>query len=150
MSIQSGSTVTIDYRLSDGEGNVIENTADDEPVTYEHGIQEILPGLEDALTGKDVGDELSVTLVAADAYGEYDPEGLLTIPRQQLPDDYEGELGEMLTLGLDPSEAEEHGIDGDEIDVRVVELHPDQIVVDANHPLAGKDLTFELVIRGIE
>lgn len=149
MTIEMGSFVTIDYRLTDQEGALIEDTGSDEPVTYRQGEEEILPSLEAALMGHNVDDKFTVTLSIEDAYGPYDPEGLMTIPRAQLPDEYVGEIGETLVLGLDEEEAEEHGVDDDEIEVHVLELNPDEIVVDANHPLAGKSLTFDIVVRDI-
>ncbi|MEX1023820.1 MAG: FKBP-type peptidyl-prolyl cis-trans isomerase [Planctomycetota bacterium] len=147
MKIQKGSTVKLDYILKNGDGQEVESTAEDGPVSYKHGDDEILPGLESALEGHEEGDRLEVTLDAADAYGEYDPEGIFTVPRSELPEDFEGETDELLVIEFDEDEIEPDG--PGELEVRVVEVHPEHIVVDANHPLAGQRLTFEVTVRSV-
>lgn len=151
MNIQNGSTVEIDYELYDQSGQLLETTAEEGPVRYIQGSEDILPGLENALEGQAEGAELEVRLGPDEAYGPYDPEGLFTIPRNELPDDVDLVRGEFLSVTVEPEDegAEELPEDEREMEMRIVEVHDDEVIVDINHPLAGKPVTFKVHVRAV-
>jgi len=110
------------------------------PLDVEVGAGDIFPQIEQALIGMEPGETRTVTIAAADAFGAYDEENVLTIPRSQLPDDLNPEVGEELVLTGDNDE---------HFEVVVIETNDASITFDANHPLAGEDLTFEVTLREI-
>ena len=110
------------------------------PLDLEVGAGEVFPQLEQLLLGMAPGEARSVTIAAADAFGEYDDDNVVTIPRNQLPDDLDPEVGEELVLT---------GEDDEAFGVTVVEVNAESITFDSNHPLAGEDLTFEITLREI-
>lgn len=109
------------------------------PLDVEIGAGEVFPQIEVALVGMAPGEVRTVTIVAADAFGEHDEENVVTIPRTQLPPDLDPEVGEELVLTGD----DEH------FGVTVIEVSAESITFDSNHPLAGEDLTFEITLREI-
>lgn len=110
------------------------------PLDVQIGSGDIFPQIEEALIGMAPGDTRSVTIAAADAFGEYDDDNVVTIPRTQLPDDLNPEVGEELVLT---------GDDDEHFGVTVVEVNAESVTFDSNHPLAGEDLTFEITLREI-
>lgn len=158
MKVETNALVSMHYRLFDAEGELFESTAEDGPVRYRHGHDEILPRLEAAITGKEAGETLELTLAAEDAYGPYDPEGLMPIPRNELPPDHEYVAGEWISVSVEDDEADDDGDhvhDEDcehsgEMEMRIVEVREDEIVLDANHPLAGQEVRFEVEVISVE
>ena len=140
MQIANDSVVSIEYRLHLGDGKTIDESDPGEPLVYLHGHEQIVPGLEKALEGKKVGESLKVTVTPEDGYGEYDPDGVEEVPREDFPPDMELEAG-----GVVSATDEE----GDEVDFLVKEVRPKTVVVDFNHPLAGKTLHFEVTVREV-
>lgn len=135
--------VELAYELVDERGASVETSDEDGTIRYRHGHEEILPGLESALEGRRTGDELEVTLAGDEAFGTYDPAGLFSVPRDELPgDDYAP--GDFLTIGV------EDGDETDELEARVVEVQEDSVLFDANHPLAGQRVTFKLRVLSVE
>jgi peptidylprolyl isomerase len=110
------------------------------PIEVQIGSGEIFPQIEQALIGMVPGETRSVTIAAAEAFGAYDEENVVTIPRTQLPDDLHPEVGEELVLTGDDDEA---------FGVTVTEVNAESITFDSNHPLAGEDLTFDITLREI-
>lgn len=153
MKIKQNSSVEIRYRLLDQDGELIESTDDDGPLRYRHGSDDLLPALEEALTGASAGDELRVTLTPEDAFGPHNPEGIVIIPRQELPDDVYSP-GDWVAIGVESDEGEREGEDdedeGEELEMRILEVREDAVVMDANHPLAGQSVTFEVVVVSVE
>jgi FKBP-type peptidyl-prolyl cis-trans isomerase SlyD len=144
LKIQNGCIVELSYQLKDEEGGVVEQSGTDGPMSYLHGYGEIPSGLEAKLDGVEEGTALEVTLQPGEAFGDYDPEKILAVPRDQFPADAEIVPGDMITVSVaddDDPEAETG-----EMDTRVVEISPDAIVLDANHPYAGKKMTFDLTV----
>lgn len=137
VEITHGAVVSMSYTLRDDEGDLVEST--EAPVDYLHGYDNIIPGLEKGLEGAEPGQRRSVVVEAADAYGEVDPEAIITLPADAVPEGVELEPG-MNVVGDTP-----HGPVG----LTVVEVNEDGIVVDANHPLAGKRLHFEVEVVGV-
>ncbi|HEY6006888.1 MAG TPA: peptidylprolyl isomerase [Geobacteraceae bacterium] len=110
------------------------------PVDLTIGAGELFPQLEEALIGMAAGETKKITIAAEDAFGEYDEERVFTVPRADLPDDLDPAVGDELVLS---------GDDDEEIGVVVVEATPESITFDANHPLAGEDLTYEVELLAI-
>lgn len=139
MSIAQDHVVSIHYTLRDDAGEVIDASAAGEPLTYLHGHGNLIPGLERELTGHASGDRLTVRIAPADAYGEYDPKQVQRVPRRALRG-----VGE-LRVGMRLHAQTEEGPRA----VTVTQLTGDMVTLDANHPLAGKSLNFEVEIAGV-
>jgi FKBP-type peptidyl-prolyl cis-trans isomerase SlyD len=139
MQIATHKVVSIDYTLTDKEGSVLDSSEGRGPLTYIHGIGQLISGLEASLEGKSAGDALKVEVAPADGYGEWDPEKIAEVPRDQFTgiDD--------LKVGMQFSA---HGEAGEQI-VTVSKIEEDTVTVDANHPLAGQALTFDVKIVGV-
>jgi FKBP-type peptidyl-prolyl cis-trans isomerase SlyD len=135
MQIAQNTVATIDYTLTDDSGEVIDSSKDHGPLTYLHGSGNIIPGLEAALEGKSAGDALSVKIEPDQAYGERDAGLVQAIPRDEFPDD-DIEVG--MQFRTDSRS-------GPRI-VTVVEVNDETVTVDANHPLAGQRLSFEVKV----
>lgn len=140
MQIAKDTVVSIDYRLHLGDGNIIDESEQDDPLIYLHGYEEIVPGLEKALEGKKAGESLKVRVSPEDGYGEYDPDGVEEVPREDFPPGMELEAGGMVSATDE---------DGDEVDFLIKEVGPKTVVVDFNHPLAGKTLHFDVTVREV-
>lgn len=153
MKVQDGSLVAMNYRLFDVKNALVESTEEEGPVTYRHGNGEILPGLEKALSGQEAGGSLRVTVAPEEAYGMYNPEGLVSVPRADLPAEHEYVPGEWISVTVEDDEHEstdeEHEPDN-EMEMRIVEVHEEEIVLDANHELAGQPVTFEVEILSVD
>lgn len=137
-----GTRVTLSYTIRDEDGDVVEATPPDEPLTYIHGFGQVLPALEQHIEGLYPGGQRSFQLPPKDGYGEHDPDGLFQVPRSEFPDPEHIPLDEEFTV---------EGPDGEETVLRVVEyMDDDHILVDSNHPLAGVTLSFEVSIEKVE
>lgn len=132
--------VTLAYTLYDEDGEIIERSEPDDPLTYVHGYEQIVPGLERALEGMARGATREVVVPPEEAYGDYDEEGQFKVARADHPELGEVELDDELVA---------EGPHGEEIVLRVVGVEGDSLIVDANHPLAGATLRFEVEILDI-
>jgi peptidylprolyl isomerase len=132
---KKGDKVAIHYtgRLTDG--TEFDTSAGKQPLEFEVGAGQIISGLDEKIEGMAVGETAKVTVPAADAYGEHDPTRVHQLPREQIPEEIELAAGKQLSATTS---------DGSEIALNVVEVGDEFVTVDANHPLAGKDLEFEL------
>jgi FKBP-type peptidyl-prolyl cis-trans isomerase SlyD len=148
VKIRAGCIVEVEYELRDADGALVEDSQEGGPMIYLHGNEEIPPGLETELEGHEEGDKLNVTLPPGAAYGEYNPDGLVAVPRDQFPPDAEIVPGDWIdvTLADEEGQAPENP---EEMEMKVVEISPDAIVLDANHPLAGQACTFDLKIVSV-
>lgn len=140
MKITKDSVVSIDFRLHLGDGEAVDESEPGEPLVYLQGHEEIVPGLEKALEGKSKGDTLQVTVTPDEGYGAYDPDGLEEVSRSEFPEGLELQAGGILSA-TDP--------DGDEVDFFIKEVKGDTVLVDFNHPLAGKTLHFDVTVRDV-
>ena len=138
--VEDGRRVSIEYTLTIDDGTVVETRAGEDVVEYEHGGGPLLKALQDALAGLAPGDSKKVTLTPEQGFGPVNPVLFDTVPAEQLP---EGSLVVGTTLLFTSA-------DGQKFPVRVHELKGDEIVVDANHPLAGKTLHFDVRILSVE
>ncbi len=137
--ITSGKVVTLHYVLRDSESEIIDQSEPDQPLSYLHGAQNIVPGLEIALEGKSVGDELDVTVNPEDGYGELDPDMQVELPRTQFEPDEELEVGAQFEME----------VDGHYEVATITDIHPDRVIADFNHPLAGQTLFFSVSILDV-
>lgn len=137
MQIADNAVVSMHYTLTDDEGTVIDSSAGSEPLTFMQGHQNIIPGLEKALVGKAAGDKLTVRVEPEEGYGEYDVEMLQQVPREMFQGIDNIEPG-MTFQAQDPSGYVQT------VEVKLVE--GDVVTVDANHPLAGVTLNFDVEI----
>lgn len=140
MKIVSGSVVELDYSLHLGDGQVVDASGPGEPLTYLHGEGQIVPGLETALEGLSKGDRKQVVVAPGDGYGEHDPRGVQEVPRGAFPPAFEPQVGMELTA---------EGPTGEPVPFSVREVRPETVVIDLNHPLAGKTLHFDVTVREI-
>lgn len=139
MTIQKNSVVTIEYTLTDESGALIESSEGQEPLTYIHGMGNVIPGLEASLEGKTPGEAIKVSVAPEDAYGEWDQEKIIDIPKVQFSGVDDVKVG--MQFGV-------HSSVGEQI-VTVTKVDGETVTVDANHPLAGKTLNFDVKIVGI-
>ncbi|QDF67750.1 peptidylprolyl isomerase [Shewanella sp. SNU WT4] len=137
--IQAHKVVTIDYLVVDENEHLVDSSEGREPLTYLHGVGNIIRGLEQAIEGKKAGDSFLVTVSPEDGYGEYNPSNV-----QQVPVEAFGSV-EKVEVGMSFSA---QGPDGD-IPVTITAINDNEATVDANHPLAGKTLTFSGTIRDV-
>jgi FKBP-type peptidyl-prolyl cis-trans isomerase SlyD len=139
MRIEAQKVVTLNYTLTDNDGNVIDQSSNGSFV-YLHGANNIIPGLENALEGKAAGDELKVSVEPAEAYGERDASKQQQVPREMFPQDVDIEPG---------MQFQAQGPNGESIVVTVAKVEDDNIIVDGNHPLAGVKLNFAVEVVGV-
>jgi len=140
MTIAQHKVVTIHYRVSDSDSDeLIDSSENGEPMTYLHGAQNIIPGLEQALEGKSQGDELEVTIPPAEAYGERSDDRVQQVPREAFQDMDRVEPGMAVTAQTGQGQ----------IDLVVTAVEDDMVTVDANHPLAGKSLKFNVTVEQV-
>ncbi|MCI0708093.1 MAG: peptidylprolyl isomerase [Ignavibacteriae bacterium] len=139
MKIAKNSVVTIDYTLTDDNGHVIDSSEGQEPLTYLHGAGNIIPGLENTLEGKNTGDAVKVSVPPADGYGEWDEKKITQVSKKQFTGI------EKLEVGM------EFTVEGDKHDmyVTVTKIEGDKVTVDANYPLAGKTLNFDVTVKNV-
>lgn len=135
MQIARDTVAAIDYKLTDNEGQVLDTSEGREPLAYLHGAGNLIPGLESALEGQSEGDSLTVTVQPEEAYGERDESLIQQVPMAA----FEGV--EQVEAGMRFQATDEKGQGRV---VTVTEVEGDQVTVDANHPLAGQPLNFEV------
>lgn len=139
MSITQDSVVTLHYTVKDDAGELLDRSPEGEPVSYLHGHGNLIPGLERELSGKNAGDKLSVNVAPAEGYGEYDRNLVQDVPRQLLQDI------ESLRPGMRLRAQTDQGARS----VTVTHVADDAVTLDANHPLAGKHLHFDIEITDV-
>lgn len=145
MKITKNTVVTVKYKLSDTQGNVIEDT--NEPMIYLHGgYENTLPKIESALDGQDVGYKIDLQLEPEDAFGDYDADLVKVEPRSRLPSPIE--VGMQFEGIPDEGDDDEDEI-ADELIFTVTDIAEDKVVLDANHPLAGIALRFSLQVTDV-
>ena len=135
-----GDTLHLHYTGKLDDGAVFDSSEGRDPLTFELGAGQIIPGLEAGLTGMEVGEKRSVRVEPADAYGEHDPARMQAVDRANVPDHIPTEPGTPLQVQTQ---------DGQAIQVVVAQVTDEQLILDANHPLAGKALTFDVELVAI-
>ena len=136
MQIGDQKVVTLHYTLTDNDGKVIDKS-EDGSFAYLHGARNIIPGLEDALTGKSAGEEMSVSVSPEQAYGVRDEAMLQQVPKNMFED------ASQIAVG---TQFHAQGPNGEMLVVTVLEVEDEHVIVDGNHPLAGVELNFDVKI----
>lgn len=139
-AIEKGSTVQLEYTLKDDAGTVLDSNKGQSPLTYTQGERQIMPGLEKELVGLHAGEEKKVVLKPEEAYGPADPSAQTEVPKNLLPP-------EALTVG---ARLLARNAAGEQRPVTVKEIKEQTVILDLNHPLAGKTLVFDLKVLGVE
>lgn len=130
----NGSTVTVHYTGRLDDGTEFDSSRDRDPLTFELGKGQVIPGFESAVRDLEVGQSATVRLEPEEAYGPHDPEKVLSVPAERAPEGLS--VGDRVLLGQTPA--------------TVVAVEEDVVRVDANHPLAGEALTFEVELVAVE
>jgi FKBP-type peptidyl-prolyl cis-trans isomerase 2 len=138
--VKDGTVVSLQYTLSGEDGKTIESNKGKDPLKYTHGSHQIVPGLEKGLAGMKVGEEKRVKVNPEEGYGPVDPKGFQEFPKEKIPS--EGlKVGAVLTA---------RGPQGQQVPVRVHEIKEKTVVLDLNHPMAGKTLVFDVKVLDVQ
>jgi peptidylprolyl isomerase len=133
--VKDGDTVKVHYTGTLKDGKVFDSSEGREPLEFTLGQGQLIPGFEKAVTGLGKGESTTVDIPSNEAYGESREDLVISVPKDQLPDDVEPQVGMQLQVNQP---------DGQPIPVRITEVGEENLTLDANHPLAGKDLTFKI------
>ncbi|HEY9203910.1 MAG TPA: peptidylprolyl isomerase [Sulfurimonas sp.] len=139
MAISNNQVVSMEYEVK-VEGNVVDSNVNQEPLEFTFGSGQIIPGLESRIASLSEGESASIVVPASEAYGEYNEEAMQKIPKEQFE-------GIELSIGL-PLQGQ--GPDGNPIQVVVKDILDDEVLIDFNHPLAGKELNFNINILSVK
>ena len=140
MPATSGDTVRVHYTGTLNDGTEFDSSRGRDPLEFTLGSGQVVPGFDAAITGMEIGETKTVTIPAKEAYGEVNPEQTVTVGKDQLPEGAEISIGDRLQLGMP---------DGNMVIVTVQEMTADTVTLDANHALAGEDLTFEITLDSV-
>lgn len=140
VAVADGMVVSLDYTLRLDDGQVIDSTDNHAALEFLQGVGQIIPGLERELYGMTVGDEKEVKIAPEDGYGEKNPNAIQSVPRNIFPGDMELTPGQGLQLRDEQ---------GNVFTAYVVNIEPEAVTLDLNHPLAGQTLHFEVKVAGL-
>ncbi len=138
--VKKNDTVKVHYTGTLADGSVFDSSEGRDPLAFTVGAGQVIKGFEEAVTGMAVGEKKTVQIPADNAYGQYNDDLVMSVPIEHVPADLKPEVGMQLEVG---------GADGQVLRVVVVEVTDTRILMDANPPLAGKDLTFALEVVDI-
>jgi peptidylprolyl isomerase len=136
-----GDRVHVHYRGTLDDGSVFDSSEGNEPIVFTVGAGEVIPGFDTAVEGMSTGEKKTERIESDNAYGEHHDELVFKVTQSEMPEGEEIEVGDMLRVGFQ---------DGRSAAVQVTAIDNGMVTLDANHPLAGKDLTFELELVAIE
>lgn len=139
MEIKPNTVVKMHYKGTLSDGSVFDSSEGREPLEFIFGIGMIIPGLEEGISGLVVGDKKTINIASEKAYGARQDEAMQEVPKNQLPQDVE------LQVGMQLAAQGPQGV----IPVVIADIKEETVVVDFNHPLAGQDLTFDVEITEI-
>jgi len=139
--VKENDTVKVHYTGKLSNGQVFDSSLQREPLEVTLGQGALIPGFEKGIIDMKLNEKKTINIPVAEAYGEVQKELLYEVKKEQLPADMAPEVG----MGLASK-----GEDGREVQFRIAEVNDDHIIADANHPLAGQDLTFELELVEIK
>ena len=140
-TVTKGNMVKVEYTGTFDDGTVFDSsTKHGEPLEFQAGAGQVVPGFDSAVVGMKLDEEKKVTIKPADAYGEADPKLIKTIPKGQLPEEEKLTKGMVLALNLP---------NGMQLPASITEVGADTVTIDFNHPLAGKTLHFTIKVAGI-
>ncbi len=133
--VKSGDKIKVHYHGKLTSGETFDSSAGREPLEFEVGSGMVIKGFDDGVTGMTVGEKKTVNIPFDDAYGSRNPDMIIEMPKDRFPKDMEIELG--MSLGMSDENRQQ-------FQVTIVEIKEDVVLLDANHPLAGEDLIFDL------
>lgn len=137
---RSGDQVQVHYTGRLADGTIFDSSANREPLAFTLGAGDMIPGFEHAVLGMSIGDTKTTIIAAADAYGFPQPERIIEVERHHMPPDLQPHLGQELQM---------RRRDGGSMTVVITAITEEHVTLDANHPLAGKDLTFDITLVAI-
>ncbi|AFM06336.1 FKBP-type peptidyl-prolyl cis-trans isomerase [Bernardetia litoralis DSM 6794] len=141
-SAKKDDLVQVHYTGKFEDGNVFDSSRErKEPIEFQVGAGQMIKGFDAAVEGMNVGESKTITLAPTEAYGESNPENIVSFPKDKLPPEMNPKVGDQLAL---------QGQNGEQIPVVVLEANEEGVVLDANHPMAGKTLVFDLELVGIK
>ncbi len=132
---KQGDTVKIHYTGTLEDGSVFDSSREREPLQFTLGSGQVIPGFDEAVTGMETGDSKTTSIKSDEAYGPYREEMVADVEREKFPPDIDPQVGQELQLMQENDQP---------MIVKVIEVADSKVTLDGNHPLAGKDLTFEL------
>ncbi|SFO87687.1 FKBP-type peptidyl-prolyl cis-trans isomerase [Tranquillimonas alkanivorans] len=136
-----GDTVRMHYTGTLADGSTFDSSQGREPLEFTVGSGQIIPGLDSAVSGMEVGESKTVTVAPEQAYGDRDPARTQSVPREQIPEHIPTEPGTQLQVQTP---------EGQTIPVVVADVNDSEVTLDANHPLAGQELTFQVELVEIK
>ncbi len=140
MKIENGKTVVIHYEGRLEDGTIFDSSKEREPLEFVFGNGSIIPGLEKGLEGLEKGDKKEISVEAKDAYGERNLDAVQKVPKEQFPNDITPEVGMQLMAQTETAE----------VPVTITDVQEDYVVIDFNHPLAGKNLIFNIEVVDVK
>ncbi len=139
MKVEKGKTVKMHYKGMLEDGTVFDTSEGKEPLEFVYGEGSIIPDLENQLEGMEEGEKKQITVKAENAYGEVDPSAIQQVPRSQLPNNIDPKVGMQLLAQTENAS----------IPVTIIDVEDETVTIDFNHPLAGKDLIFDVEIVSV-
>ena len=136
-TIKNGDTVSVHYTGTLTSGEVFDSSLERKPLKFTLGKGQLIPGFERAIMGLSVGEKIKANIPSKEAYGEHNSEMVLRVPNNQLPSELDAQVGMPLQLNQP---------DGQVIPVQITQVKVEMVTIDANHPLAGEDLNFDIEI----
>jgi len=140
MAIGINKVVTLNFTLTDQHGNILDSTEGEQPFSFLSGHQNILPKLESEIDTMLIGSKRTITINAADAYGEYNEDIVQVVGKDEFPPEFLLEVG-MQYIASAP--------DGTKMPFTITEVNDEDVTIDFNHPLAGKDLNFDIELLNV-
>lgn len=138
--VKKGDSVKVHYHGTLSDGTIFDSSEGREPLEFEVGSGMVIAGFDEGVTGMVIGEKRSVNIPADQAYGQVQDEMIMEFPKTQFPPDMIPEIGVQLSMSNN---------EGQQFPVTIIEVKEEMVVLDANHPLAGKDLTFDLELVDI-
>ena len=142
--VKNDIVVTLDYELR-VDGEIVDSSEHGDPIVYLQGAGSLVPGLENELLGMKIGESKKVTVSPTEGYGEVDEDGIVEVPRDEFPEDFPLEPGLEITVSTGEEDSDEFD-EEDMMEAFVVEFNEETVTLDFNHPLAGKELHFDVKI----
>jgi peptidylprolyl isomerase len=139
--VKDGDSVKVHYKGTLTDGELFDSSEDRDPLEFKLGEQQVIPGIEKAVLGMAIDEEKTVTIPCDDAYGPVMDQLVAQVERENLPEDMNPDLGMQIQMTQE---------NGEDLIVTITEMDEKTITIDANHPLAGKDLTFALTLVAID